>query len=238
MGFLFIIHTKGGNQPGNQLGNHGEHTYWTQNLGQCLPAFLKYLILSCCEQLHIQTGRIVSPMKKSVGDEALPRKISVHADGPVHLPHHRPPHQHFLRALPLWECHTAGHICVSWRRDLWFRELNHNIFSIQDVCLVFSLIIVFLSFFSTYVFQAGLVGLLVSRYKVPIMISITYLGLSIGYHVSSLNTRWWVVREVMQKVIPDCDRYEPQSYWWTDSLLALFVLHRFGEIQSRRWSES
>ena len=63
-------------------------------------------------------------------------------------------------------------------------------FRIQDVCLVFSLIIVFLSFFSTYVFQAGLVGLLVSRYKVPIIISITYLGLSIGYHVSSLNTRW------------------------------------------------
>jgi len=85
------------------------------------------------------------------------------------------------------------------------------IFVIQDVCLVFSLIIVFLSFFSTYVFQAGLVGLLVSRYKVPIIISITYLGLSIGYHVSSLNTRW----------------YEPQSYWWTDSLLALFVIHRF-----------
>ena len=24
-------------------------------------------------------------------------------------------------------------------------------------------------------------------------------------------------------------RYEPQSYWWTDSLLALFVIHRFGE---------
>eukprot|EP00090_Calanus_glacialis_P005738 TRINITY_DN14443_c0_g1_i1.p1 TRINITY_DN14443_c0_g1~~TRINITY_DN14443_c0_g1_i1.p1 ORF type:complete len:162 (+),score=38.61 TRINITY_DN14443_c0_g1_i1:83-568(+) len=85
------------------------------------------------------------------------------------------------------------------------------IFVIQDVCLVFSLIIVFLSFFSTYVFQAGLVGLLVSQYKVPIMVSITYLGLSIAYHVSSLNTRW----------------YEPQSYWWTDSLLGLYVAHRF-----------
>ena len=24
-------------------------------------------------------------------------------------------------------------------------------------------------------------------------------------------------------------RYEPQSYWWTDGLLALFVLHRSGE---------
>ena len=103
----------------------------------------------------------------------------------------------------------------------------------QDVCLVFSLIIVFLSFFSTYVFQvsantcnihqyyiviydgclqAGLVGLLVARYKLPILVSVAYLSLSISYHVASLNTRW----------------YQPQSYWWTDQLLALFVVHRSG----------
>lgn len=83
------------------------------------------------------------------------------------------------------------------------------------MCLVFSLIIVFLSFFSTYVFQAGLVGLLVSRYRVPIIISVLYLGLSITYHVVSLNTRW----------------YEPQSFWWTDQLLALFILHRSGRLK-------
>lgn len=84
------------------------------------------------------------------------------------------------------------------------------IFVIQDVCLVFSLIIVFLSFFSTYVFQAGLIGLLVAQFRLPILVAIAYLCLSIAYHVSSLNTRW----------------YEPQSYWWTDGLLALFVVHR------------
>ena len=101
---------------------------------------------------------------------------------------------------------------------------------------MFSLIIVFLSFFSTYVFQvsantrnsppasqyniviydeclqAGLVGLLVARYKLPILVSVAYLSLSISYHVASLNTRW----------------YQPQSYWWTDQLLALFVVHRSG----------
>ena len=82
---------------------------------------------------------------------------------------------------------------------------------------MFSLIIVFLSFFSTYVFQAGLVGLLVSRYRVPIIISVLYLGLSIAYHVVSLNTRW----------------YEPQSFWWTDQLLALFILHRSGRIERK-----
>ena len=132
---------------------------------------------------------------------------------------------------------------------------------IQDVCLVFSLIIVFLSFFSTYVFQvkemvsqsfrrswtflshhldqvnchqychrtpafscpveyfihniwqdylihtfkrnpppnkfrlnlyvkAGLIGLLVAQFRLPILVAIAYLCLSIAYHVSSLNTRW------------------------------------------------
>jgi hypothetical protein len=85
------------------------------------------------------------------------------------------------------------------------------IFVIQDVCLVFSLIIVFLSFFSTYVFQAGLVGVLVQQFRTPILVSITYLGLSIAFHVWSLNVRW----------------YKPLSFWWTDPLLALFVIHRF-----------
>ena len=95
-------------------------------------------------------------------------------------------------------------------------------FSIQDVCLVFSLIIVFLSFFSTYVFQAGLVGLLITKYKVPIFISVLYLALSITYHVCSLNRRW----------------YEPQSFWWTDQLLALFVIHRFGKNRHKLLSGS
>ena len=75
---------------------------------------------------------------------------------------------------------------------IFYPTVNYHVgCRIQDVCLVFSLIIVFLSFFSTYVFQAGLVGLLVSRYKVPIMVSIAYLGLSIAYHVTSLNSRWY-----------------------------------------------
>eukprot|EP00093_Oithona_nana_P003873 03873.XXX_46202_47208_1 [CDS] Oithona nana genome sequencing. len=85
------------------------------------------------------------------------------------------------------------------------------IFVIQDVCLVFSLIIVFLSFFSTYIFQAGLVGVLVKEFRTPIIVTLLYIGLSIAFHVWSLHVRW----------------YEPMSFWWTDGLLALFVLQRF-----------
>lgn len=85
------------------------------------------------------------------------------------------------------------------------------IFVIQDVCLVFSLIIVFLSFFSTYVFQAGLVGILVQRFRTAIAVTLVYISLSIGFHVWSLHVRW----------------DSPASYWWTDGLLALYVIQRF-----------
>ena len=50
------------------------------------------------------------------------------------------------------------------------------VFVIQDVCLVFSLIIVFLSFFSTYIFQAGLVGVLVQQFRTPIIVTVIYIG--------------------------------------------------------------
>ena len=115
------------------------------------------------------------------------------------------------------------------------------VFVIQDVCLVFSLIIVFLSFFSTYIFQAGLVGVLVQQFRTPIIVTVIYigmlsskiankrlsikhfhrkflitnsglfLGLSIAFHVWSLHVRW----------------LNPMSYWWTDGLVALFVIQRF-----------
>lgn len=85
------------------------------------------------------------------------------------------------------------------------------VFVIQDVCLVFSLIIVFLSFFSTYIFQAGLVGVLVQQFRTPIIVTVIYIGLSISFHVWSLNVRW----------------SNPMSYWWTDGLVALFVIQRF-----------
>eukprot|EP00095_Tigriopus_kingsejongensis_P011595 maker-scaffold297_size217559-snap-gene-1.22 protein:Tk11595 transcript:maker-scaffold297_size217559-snap-gene-1.22-mRNA-1 annotation:"predicted protein" len=86
------------------------------------------------------------------------------------------------------------------------------IFVIQDVCLVFSLIIVFLSFISTYIFQAGLGGILATQFRTAILVSLAYIGLSIAFHVASLSERW----------------YDPLSpEWWNPGLLVLFVLQRF-----------
>ncbi|KAK2572822.1 Transmembrane protein 138 [Acropora cervicornis] len=57
------------------------------------------------------------------------------------------------------------------------------LYIIQDVCIIFAIIVVFLVFFNTYIFQAGLVSLLIRKFKTTIIISITYLALSVGLHV-------------------------------------------------------
>jgi len=59
-------------------------------------------------------------------------------------------------------------------------------FRIQDIFILFAVIIVFLLFFNTYIFQAGLVNILISKFKATILFVFVYLGLSIGLHVWGL----------------------------------------------------
>ena len=62
--------------------------------------------------------------------------------------------------------------------------------------------------------QAGLVGVLIKEFRASIGITVLYIALSIGFHVWSLNVRW----------------DNPKSYWWTNGLLAHFVLQRTSEL--------
>lgn len=55
--------------------------------------------------------------------------------------------------------------------------------SIQDIAILFNIIIVFLMFFNTFVFQAGLVNLLFHKFKGTIALTFVYLALSIALHV-------------------------------------------------------
>lgn len=55
--------------------------------------------------------------------------------------------------------------------------------SIQDIAILFNVIIIFLMFFNTFVFQAGLVNLLFHKFKGTILLSAAYLALSISFHV-------------------------------------------------------
>uniref|UniRef100_A0A914UGG2 Transmembrane protein 138 n=1 Tax=Plectus sambesii TaxID=2011161 RepID=A0A914UGG2_9BILA len=73
-----------------------------------------------------------------------------------------------------------------------------------------AVIILLLSFSSTYVFQAGLISVLVSKFQMTIYISTIYLALSIVYHFWSLRLNW--ERELV--------------HLWNPGLTAVFVLQR------------
>ena len=59
-------------------------------------------------------------------------------------------------------------------------------FRIQDLCILFAVIVIILLFFNTYLFQAGLVTVLISKFKIPILVVFSYFGLSIARHVWEL----------------------------------------------------
>eukprot|EP00112_Aurelia_sp_Birch-Aquarium-sp1_P010244 Seg2197.1 transcript_id=Seg2197.1/GoldUCD/mRNA.D3Y31 product="Transmembrane protein 138" protein_id=Seg2197.1/GoldUCD/D3Y31 len=88
------------------------------------------------------------------------------------------------------------------------------IFVIQDVCLVFALIVLFLVFFNTYIFQAGLVYLLVRKFRTTIIITVLYLSLSVGLHVWTVTKKW----------------NSKSKYIWEDGFQALFVFQRVGSV--------
>ncbi|XP_026168049.1 transmembrane protein 138 [Mastacembelus armatus] len=84
------------------------------------------------------------------------------------------------------------------------------LFIIQDIAILFSIIIIMLMMFNTYMFQVGLVSTLLSRFKDLLFFSILYLILSICFHCWVLNLRW----------------LESNRFVWTDGLQALFVFQR------------
>ncbi|XP_007497676.2 transmembrane protein 138 isoform X1 [Monodelphis domestica] len=57
------------------------------------------------------------------------------------------------------------------------------LFIIQDIAILFNVIIIFLMFFNTFVFQAGLINLLFRKFKGTIILTAFYLSLSIPLHV-------------------------------------------------------
>uniref|UniRef100_A0A8I5KUS6 Transmembrane protein 138 n=1 Tax=Homo sapiens TaxID=9606 RepID=A0A8I5KUS6_HUMAN len=86
------------------------------------------------------------------------------------------------------------------------------LFIIQDIAVLFNIIIIFLMFFNTFVFQAGLVNLLFHKFKGTIILTAVYFALSISLHVWVMNLRW----------------KNSNSFIWTDGLQMLFVFQRLG----------
>ncbi|XP_030416741.1 transmembrane protein 138 [Gopherus evgoodei] len=88
------------------------------------------------------------------------------------------------------------------------------LFIIQDIAILFNIIIIFLMFFNTFVFQAGLVNLLFHKFKGTIVLSAAYLVLSIAFHIWVMNLRW----------------KNSTRFVWTDGLQALFVFQRLAAV--------
>ncbi|CAL4109591.1 unnamed protein product, partial [Meganyctiphanes norvegica] len=97
-----------------------------------------------------------------------------------------------------------------------FLLFSHNtlltllIYIVQDVFLVFSLIILFLALFSTSLTQAGLIKELLNKFKWSIIFATAYLGLSLGFHSLSLKQQW----------------LKPDYYIWNHEMVALFTIQR------------
>jgi len=81
---------------------------------------------------------------------------------------------------------------------------------IQDSCLIFSLILLFLVFFNTYAFKAGLLGLLIKNFRGTIFVLLSYFLLTVIYQVWSLILRW----------------DHKDEYIWNGGLQAVYVFQK------------
>ncbi|XP_018578123.1 transmembrane protein 138 [Anoplophora glabripennis] len=84
------------------------------------------------------------------------------------------------------------------------------LFIVQDACLILALSALLLTFFSTYVFQTGLVYLLYERFRATLLMCIVYFGLTTIVHIWSLITRWSNLK-----------------HSWSLPFLTVFILQRF-----------
>ncbi|XP_071503720.1 transmembrane protein 138-like isoform X1 [Diadema antillarum] len=87
------------------------------------------------------------------------------------------------------------------------------LFIIQDISQIFATIVMFLMFFNTYVFQAGLVGYLITKFKFTIAILFLYFMLCVGLHIWTVTLRWNNV----------------DAYIWHNGYQALYVFQRVGK---------
>ncbi|KAI6184342.1 hypothetical protein M3Y97_00585900 [Aphelenchoides bicaudatus] len=83
------------------------------------------------------------------------------------------------------------------------------IYILQDTCIILCIIVMLITFSSTFVFQAGLISVLVKQFAPSLIISFIYLALSITLHVISLKDRW-----------------EVKKYVWPTYLTIIYVLQR------------
>ncbi|CAD5212231.1 unnamed protein product [Bursaphelenchus okinawaensis] len=83
------------------------------------------------------------------------------------------------------------------------------IFILQDILLVMGVVILLITFSSTFVFRAGLMEVLAKEFWFTFLVSILYLVSCIALHVISLKDRWSV-----------------ENYFWPGYLHAIYLTQR------------
>ncbi|CAL2031378.1 unnamed protein product [Caenorhabditis brenneri] len=64
------------------------------------------------------------------------------------------------------------------------------IFILQDTLLIMLSLVLFVSFTATFVFQLGLIHIVMLQFLPTVIVSIFYTFVSIGYHYASLSSTW------------------------------------------------
>ncbi|KOX68203.1 hypothetical protein WN51_06097 [Melipona quadrifasciata] len=80
----------------------------------------------------------------------------------------------------------------------------------QDVCLIMTITLLLVNFFSTYIFQIGLIQLLYTKFRVTLILCIIYMVLSISLHTWDIKIHW----------------SSPLKYYWTKDFHVFYSLHR------------
>jgi hypothetical protein len=104
-------------------------------------------------------------------------------------------------------------LCFNTASTVLFNDNTSQlmIFILQDTLIIMSIVIMLITFSSTFVFQAGLINLLFRQFAPSLLISFTYLALSITLHVVSLKDRWG------------------KSTEWPHFLTIIYILQRTGK---------
>ncbi|XP_072756903.1 transmembrane protein 138 [Anoplolepis gracilipes] len=84
------------------------------------------------------------------------------------------------------------------------------LYVIQDFCLIAALTLLLVNFFSTYIFQAGLIQLLYTRFRITLILCIIYMILSISLHTWHITIHWST----------------PLKHYWTKGFHILYSTHR------------
>lgn len=90
-------------------------------------------------------------------------------------------------------------------------------FRLQDTLLIMSALVLFVSFTATFVFQLGLIHIVLFQFLPTVIVAILYISISIGYHYASL------VRSSGQT--PTTQYF--QNTTWNDQSLNIFLSNYF-----------